>query len=642
MRRGLVSVTVWAGLLSAVAAMARTDPPAAPVPAQAQAQAPSQVPSQASTEAPIQAPTQSSSQASTKAPVDLVEVPPAAIGNFEPQDQEQLEAERDAVDSLVSSGQASPAALAQAFGRLGSLYFLYDLTGPAYAALTNASRLAPDEFAWHYYLGVLDFREGRPEEAEESLKQALAIRPDDLATIIRLGRLALDAGRFDEAKQRFDRALELDADSAAALAGLGRLAYEQDDPQKAIELFEHALKLQPDASSLHYQLGLAYRAVGDLERAKIHMKLNRHDPVVFADPLVAGLSPLLRGASVHIHRGTAAMKEGDLDRAFQEYQTAAELDPKDAKAQYNLGAVMLQRGRRDDAIPYLEHAVELDPDFRNAHVNLAAIYAASGDWARAAEHYGEAVRIDPLDSEAHLDWARALARDGKLERASEEIETLLGELPENRPKLRATATLELAALDERTDKPEAALEHYRAAAALDPSSRPAQLGLARSLGRSGDFAAAADAFSQAIALDPSDLGARYGRAMALLLGGQPANARDALEQDLNDSPGTLPLLHLLARVLATASDPAVRDGQQALKLALQVFGEQKNLAHAETVAMAYAEIGDFDQAIAWQQRVLDRAGPGSPPELVARARQRLALYQAGQPVREPWRDGQDP
>lgn len=568
---------------------------------------------------------------------ELAELPPVALDRFEPQGREQMERQRAVVEELLASGETDQEQVARAFGALGSLYLLYDLLDAAEAALENARALHPDERAWHYYLGVVHFREGRPEEAEESLERALELGPDDPATLIRLGRLALDGGRLDEAERRFDAVLEVDPESAAALAGLGRIAYERGAPERAVERFDRALELQPEATSLHHQLGLAYRALDDLERARTHLELNRHDPVSFPDPMMAGLTSLLGGSSIHIHRGSAAMAKGDLDRALSEYHAAVEADPESPKAHYNLGAVMLEKGDPARARAHLERAVELDPDYRDAHVNLAGMFAEAGEWRRAAEHYGEATRIDPLDYAARVGRAVALAREGRKELAAEELRGLLAEAPESLPEVRARAHLELAALAEEAEDPAAAARHYRATVELDPARLPGHLGLARSLARSGELAAATDAYERAIALDPSDLDARFGRAMALLLGGDPARARAALEEDLESLPEAVPLTHLLARLLATAPDPSVRDGVRAVELARKVFQKAPGMDHAETLAMAHAEAGDFQRAVEWQGRVLERARTqGAPAQVLESLRRRLERYRRGEPERSPW------
>ncbi len=68
----------------------------------------------------------------------------------------------------------------------------------------------------------------------------------------------------------------------------------------------------------------------------------------------------------------------------------------------------------------------------------------------------------------------------------------------------------------------------------------------------------------------------------------------------------------------------MRDGGRAVELAQSVVDEHPALNHLETLAMALAEAGRFDDAVTWQQRALEAerqaAGGNSPQRL-----DRLAL-----------------
>ncbi len=626
---------VLAALQAALlAALVLPTPPAWGAPSAAQ-QPPGQAPGVASGDAPSAPSAEAGTDLAPPRP-DLVAVPAPPIANLEPGDQEQLSDERAAVAELIADRSASDAKLAAAYGRLGSLYLLYDLSEAAEPALIDARTLQPDELAWPYYLGVLYQRDGRLTEAEASLARAHDLKPDDLPTMIRLGQVRLAAGDLDGAQTIFSTVYEREPRSAAALEGLGTIDVRQKRPQQAIERFQRALELQPGADILHHQLGLAYRDLGDLDKAKEHLALNKGGRVRFFDPLMDGLTGLLRGASIHLKRGNNALKDGLVDVAIREYRQAVAIDPKDPKNQYNLGFALVKAGQRDEAIGYFEKAIELDPGYRDAHYNLAAALAEEDRWDEAVGHYAKAVEIDPLDHAAHLEWAQALLRVGKSDRAAEELEALLGQLHGDEVKLAGQVHLELARLRQKAGDEEGALDHFRKAASSLPDSRAAHEELAKLLGRSGQFGEAAGQLDRVVELAPREVDPRFGRAMALILGGEYRRARENLEADLDVLPGNPVLSDLLARLLATAPDPAARDGARAVAMAEAAFRRQANLERAETVGMAYAEAGRFDDAVTWQRRVLGQVEPKGRPEVIARNRRYLALYEEGKPVRSPW------
>jgi hypothetical protein len=85
--------------------------------------------------------------------------------------------------------------------------------------------------------------------------------------------------------------------------------------------------------------------------------------------------------------------------------------------------------------------------------------------------------------------------------------------------------------------------------------------------------------------------------------------------------------HLLARLLAAAPTPEVRDGQRAVELAEAAFAMAPSAGTAATVAMAYAETGRFDEAVRWQERAMD----GAAEDRLAQLRRRAYAE------RRPWR-----
>lgn len=578
--------------------------------------------------------------AAASTPEKLEPVPRPATDALAPADRQQLQQARHEVDRLRRE-DAGFDDLAEAYGRLGGLYLLYDFADAARAALENARTLEPEDFSWHYYLGVLHRRQGRLEAACQSFRRALELRPDDLATQVRLGRALLDAGRPEEAVPHFQNALGIDPDSAAAHAGLGHAAAVQEDPSLAIRHLSRAVELQPAATALHHQLGLAHRRLGDMEKARKHLAQNTYQPVVFPDPLMDHLTLQLKSARAFLKRGNQALTENRIDAALEHYRRGVEIDPRDPLLRYNLATALAEAGRRRQSIVQLRTAVDLDPGYRDAHYNLAVALGRDGDHDAAAHHFEQAYRIDPGDHDSHLDWALALVAAKQQQRAIEELRSVVSAAASERPAVAARAAAQLGALAAAEGEGEEAVAHFRRAVELDPRLPEARLGLARSLARRGSLREAAKVFVRTVELMPADPEPRFGAAMALMMAGDDAEALETLEAGLDALPGDPALTHALARLLAASPDAGVRDGQRALKLARELFRRRPSLDHAEAVAMAYAETGDFENAVTWQRQVVDRARRSGRAEVAEAAQRRLDLYESARPARAPWREGRE-
>ena len=88
-----------------------------------------------------------------------------------------------------------------------------------------------------------------------------------------------------------------------------------------------------------------------------------------------------------------------------------------------------------------------------------------------------------------------------------------------------------------------------------------------------------------------------------------------------------------AWILATSPRPRVRDGQLALHLAERAAAQDESAQVLDTLAAAYAEAGNFRQAVETQRTALDLTAPDDP--LRGDLEARMASYRAG----KPWRAG---
>ena len=118
--------------------------------------------------------------------------------------------------------------------------------------------------------------------------------------------------------------------------------------------------------------------------------------------------------------------------------------------------------------------------------------------------------------------------------------------------------------------------------------------------------------------------------------GRLVEAAESFDRAVSALPDVPPLLDRAARLRATASDPRARDGRKAMiyaERAVEISGG-RDWRTLDTLAAAYAEAGRFPEAIAVVHRAIE-AAKMQEPQAASLLSQRLSLYRAGQPLREP-------
>ena len=504
---------------------------------------------------------QGTAAAQTLEPVALPDV-----NKLDPSVQRQL---REAHAALMAVG-----ASADAFGEMGMLFIATRFSDEAERCFRNAQQLASDDVRWPYYLGHVLKNAGDLTATVESFERARQLQPTDLATLVWLGRVYLDLAQPVEAEARLTEALSLHPGQPAARFELGWAALAQQDYARAVEHLTAAEALDPEATVIHYPLALAYRGLGDLDKATYHFERRggrassgRSAGVAFklADPLLAALNGAVRTPQFYRDRGLNAAAAGNWPQAVEHYRRALDAEPEYAAMRVNLGTALERVGDARSALEQYEEALRLDPGLSEANFGLGALLERAGRDPEAIEQYTAAITVNPTFVAAHLRLADALRR---------------------------------------TDRLGQSMTHYR----------------------------------EVIALRPADVGARFGEAMVLVRLGRHADAKILLMEAMTVRPDVSMFGHALARLLAAAPDDQVRDGERAWQLVQALPEEEQHPAVFETMAMTLAELGHFDLAIDWQRLAMSSAARAGHSDVAQRMAANLALYEARQPCRTPWRD----
>lgn len=344
---------------------------------------------------------------------ELAPVPYPDLSPLEPAVAAQLGEVQDLARSTLEDPQATPAAVAEAYGELGRHYHAYGLGEAARVCYANAETLAPQDARWPYLRGSLLQGQGSFEEAGAAFRRSLDIDETNLPAWIHLGEIELTLDHSEAAEAAAQLALDLAPASPAARALLGQVALSQQRWRDAVEALEAALAQIPEADRLHYPLGLAYRGLGDMQQAREHLARAGSVGVRPPDPWLEELETLKTGERVHLLRGRRAFQAGDFAAAAEAFRRATASRPESARAHVNLGSALGQMGDQQGAVEQYRAALELDPANTTAHFNLALMLLQQGALEEAASHLKAVVEAEPGDREAHLQLARALKALGR-------------------------------------------------------------------------------------------------------------------------------------------------------------------------------------------------------------------------------------
>ena len=189
----------------------------------------------------------------------------------------------------------------------------------------------------------------------------------------------------------------------------------------------------------------------------------------------------------------------------------------------------------------------------------------------------------------------------------------------------------------RSGRPDLAVTRFRMSLGLDPDYAPAHNNLGTICFKTGRMNEAIAHFEAAIKSDPRLADAQNNLGNALMMAGRPGAAAGCYEKAIALDPNAyLGAYNNLAWVRATSIRPALRDGRQAVQAALQAnqLSGGTNMMILRTLAAAYAEAGQFPQAVEVVGQALQLATAQNNWSWIVELGQERRIYQSGQPIRD--------
>ncbi len=257
------------------------------------------------------------------------------------------------------------------------------------------------------------------------------------------GHHAIDSPSL-EAQTFYTRAMELAAHG------------NRSDLEAAIDLFQRAYALDP-----HFVQDLAMLAFAKWTMGNTYGQLDQF-PV--AESLARAALALDPG-SAQAHRVVAScyFQQLRLDEAKEEFETAAELDPRSAGCCQSLALCLCQMGHPELAIPWLQRAVRIDPA-QGVHSGcLGEVFALCGLDEQADEAMSHTVVLTPEKPDTQFVLVTLRVWQGRYDQARRLCTVARNRFPEYRYALNFAAWIEFC--DDRLPEARGFYETLRAGGA---------------------------------------------------------------------------------------------------------------------------------------------------------------------------------
>jgi tetratricopeptide (TPR) repeat protein len=259
-------------------------------------------------------------------------------------------------------------------------------------------------------------------------------------------------------------------------------------------------------------------------------------------------------------QATQAMRNGDLARAGDLFETAVKSAPQFAEAYLNLGLVREEQRRHEDAIVSFQKALKLKPGLRGANLFLGVAEFRSNRLDAAIQSLKKETAVSPKDANAWM-WlgvvelekgdgpAAAAALDKAAELAPDNVDILYhrgrahllvsnqsyARMFEADPKSWRIRQL-LAEADASAERHIDAIAEYELAIKMAPNEPRLHEDLGTQYRLAGKLPEAKQAYLRELEIDPENVTARYKLGVLAIEEGDAARGRELIEAAVRVRP----------------------------------------------------------------------------------------------------------
>lgn len=330
---------------------------------------------------------------------------------------------------------------------------------------------------------------------------------------------------------------------------------------------------------------------------------------------------------IYRRRAGVYQRSGKFDEATKDLRKVIELDDNNIDALGSLAESLARLDRFEEAIKLADEAIKTEPDSSAGYELRARIYIMQEDGEKALSDLSKAIEINPKGVVALLLRATIYLTEDKLEEANADLDRVQAINP-NIPQL---YLLRAGVFEQREDYLQAA-KILEVILRFAPNDEQMRLRVAMDYSMAEEFENAIKHVNVAIQGNNESWLAYYSRADIYLSMGEHAKAIEDYERAYEINKEYPNLLNNFAWTLATSTEASVRDGKRAVQLALEAceVSDYKKPHILSTLAAAYAESRDWNNARKWSQKAVELA----TEDIKETLQKELEFYKK----KKPWRE----
>lgn len=272
---------------------------------------------------------------------------------------------------------------------------------------------------------------GRTTTAKQILEKSLSANAKDAQSIYWLGQTYLGMDSIGGARQVYQNALNSGVNDPLIWVGMGHVESLQGNKAAARQRFEAAIT----ASTKNKREDVnVLNAIG---RANADGPANSGDPAYAIQVLKRALAIDPNNSDIYTNLGINYLKIGPDQggNAYEAYNNAIRIDPKNARARFRLGKIFQSQGNSEKFLQYFNDAVAADPAYTPAYLELYDYYA-NRDVNKAREYLEKYIANSDKNCSTDYLLADYLFRSGKYQESLAKANAMSSGACANYPRLK--------------------------------------------------------------------------------------------------------------------------------------------------------------------------------------------------------------